>query len=474
MQAKSMQYFKHRLYIKYSKNESRPIFTEEDLWKRSCEFQFEYPVVLSTTFSSRNSLYRKAKFDYAIMDEASQVDIPTGALALSNAGHAVIVGDSKQLPNVITDGDRKIADAIFRSFDLSLSYNFANNSFLSSLCKVIPDIPRTLLREHYRCHPKIINFCNQKFYNGNLIIMTNDCGESNVLSVVKTSVGNHSRGHMNQRQIDILTKEILPKINSEPNKIGIIAPYNDQINTIKEQLPSSDITVATVHKFQGREKDTIIMTTVDDKISDFTDDPYLLNVAISRAKKRLILITSGNEQTDGQNIRDLVDYIEYQNCTVTDSALYSVFDYLYSQYTQARQDYLKKHKRVSAYDSENLMYALITEVLSESERNDLDVICHQPLNMIIRNPHLLSDEECQYEMNSSTHLDFLIFNKISKKPLLAIEVDGYSFHKSGTRQAERDRMKNSILDKYGIPYIRFATNGSNEKELLRQKLDSIS
>lgn len=474
MQTKSMQYLKHRLYIKYSKNESRPIFIGDDFWKKPYEFQAEYPVILSTTFSSRSSLYSRAKFDYAIMDEASQVDIPTGALALSNAKHAVIVGDSKQLPNVITDEDRKIADAIFKSFELPQGYNFAENSFLSSLCKVIPNAPRTLLREHYRCHPKIINFCNQKFYNGNLVIMTKDCGESNVLSVIKTSIGNHSREHMNQRQIDILTTEVLPKIESVPGSIGIIAPYNNQVNEIKRQLPDNGITTATVHKFQGREKDTIIMTTVDDKISDFTDDPYLLNVAISRAKKRLILITSGNEQTDGQNIRDLVDYIEYQNCTVTDSALYSVFDYLYSQYTQARQDYLKKHKRVSAYDSENLMYALITEVLSESERNDLDVICHQPLNMIIRNPHLLSDEECQYEMNSSTHLDFLIFNKISKKPLLAIEVDGYSFHKSGTRQAERDRMKNSILDKYGIPYIRFATNGSNEKELLRQKLDSIS
>lgn len=474
MQTKSMQYLKHRLYIKYSKNESRPIFIGDDFWKKPYEFQAEYPVILSTTFSSRSSLYSRAKFDYAIMDEASQVDIPTGALALSNAKHAVIVGDSKQLPNVITDEDRKIADAIFKSFELPQDYNFAESSFLSSLCKVIPNAPRTLLREHYRCHPKIINFCNQKFYNGNLVIMTKDCGESNVLSVIKTSIGNHSREHMNQRQIDILTTEVLPKIESVPGSIGIIAPYNNQVNEIKRQLPDNGITTATVHKFQGREKDTIIMTTVDDKISDFTDDPYLLNVAISRAKKRLILITSGNEQTDGQNIRDLVDYIEYQNCTVTDSALYSVFDYLYSQYTQARQDYLKKHKRVSAYDSENLMYALITEVLSESERNDLDVICHQPLNMIIRNPHLLSDEECQYAMNSSTHLDFLIFNKISKKPLLAIEVDGYSFHKSGTRQAERDRMKNSILDKYGIPYIRFATNGSNEKELLRQKLDSIS
>ena len=44
------------------------------------------------------------------------------------------------------------------------------------------------------------------------------------------------------------------------------------------------------------------MTTVDNRISDFTDDPYLLNVAVSRAKKQFVLITSGNEQADGKNI----------------------------------------------------------------------------------------------------------------------------------------------------------------------------
>ena len=444
------------------------------MWKKPREFQAEYPVILSTTFSSRSSLYNKSKFDYAIMDEASQVDIPTGALALSNAGHAVIVGDSKQLPNVLTDDDRKIADTMFHSFDLPESYNFANNSFLSSLCKVIPTVPRTLLREHYRCHPKIINFCNQKFYNGNLIIMTNDCGESDVLSVIRTSIGNHSRGYMNRRQIDVLIAEALPKIKSDPDAIGIIAPYNEQVNAIKEQLSNDCITVATVHKFQGREKDSIIMTTVDNRISDFTDDPYLLNVAVSRAKKQLVLITSGNEQADGKNISDLIDYIEYQNCSVTDSTLYSVFDYLYSQYTRVRHNYLSKHKIISSYDSENLMYALITEVLNESGRSDLDIVCHQPLNMLIRNPYLMNDDECRYAMNSSTHLDFLIFNKISKKAFLAVEVDGYSFHKAGTKQAERDKMKNRILEKYGIPYLRFATNGSGEKEILRQKIDSLS
>ena len=48
-------------------------------------------------------------------------------------------------------------------------YNYADNSFLKSICTVIPDVPQTLLREHYRCHPKIIGFCNQKFYQNQLM-----------------------------------------------------------------------------------------------------------------------------------------------------------------------------------------------------------------------------------------------------------------------------------------------------------------
>lgn len=68
----------------------------------------------------------------------------------------------------------------------------------------MPGVAQTMLREHYRCHPKIINFCNQKFYNGELIIMTADNGEEDVLSVVKANIGNHERDHQSQRQIDII------------------------------------------------------------------------------------------------------------------------------------------------------------------------------------------------------------------------------------------------------------------------------
>ncbi len=73
-------------------------------------------------------------------------------------------------------------------------------------------------------------------------------------------------------------------------------------------------------------------------------------------------------------------------------------------------------------------------------------------------------------MHPNTHVDFLIYNRITKAPVLAIEVDGFNFHKEGTRQAERDKRKDFIFQKYGIPLLRLATNGSGEIERIREIL----
>lgn len=467
----SMKYFKGRLFQRFGGKAERTVFKEDDLWKTPQAVVQEYPVILSTTFSSRSSLGKELVYDYLIMDEASQVDVATGALALSCTNNAVIVGDTKQLPNVVSDNMKRRTEAIWESYQLDPGYAFVENSFLQSVCRVLPDAPQTLLREHYRCHPKIIGFCNQKFYNNELIVMTQDHGEPDVLSAYMTVVGSHRRDNMNQRQIDVIREEALPALqNQEAGEIGVIAPYNDQVHALREQLTDEQIDIATVHKFQGREKDTIILTTVDDVISEFADNPYLLNVAVSRAKKRLCLVTSGNEQPADTNIEDLLDYIRYQNFQSVQSELYSIFDYLYRQYTASRLVYLKRHKRVSDYDSENLMYGLIRDVLQESGRTELEVVIHMPLNMLIRDPHLLSEEEVRYVMNTATHLDFLIYNRIAKKPVLAVEVDGFRYHKKGTPQAERDQKKDHILELYHIPLLRFPTNGSGEREKLRRAL----
>lgn len=463
----SMVVLKDKLVRKYERNIRRKKFSEEDLWKNPYEVLAEYPVILSTTFSSRNSLNSTVVYDYLIMDEASQVDIATGALALSCARNVVIVGDTKQLPNVVTNdiGDR--AKAIFESFNIHEGYQYTK-SFLQSVLDVMPNVAQTLLREHYRCHPKIINFCNQKFYRGELVIMTADNGEDDVLSVVKTAAGNHARNHYSQRQIDVIKNEIIPRYDLKPEESGIITPYKNQVEALEEEITNID--AATVHKFQGKEKENIIISTVDDEISDFADDPYLINVAVSRAKKRLILVVTGNKQTKERNITDLIDYIQYNNFEVVESRIYSIFDYLYKQYSEERLKYLKKHKKISEYDSENLMYSLIEDIIADNKFSSLDVVCHFPLHMLIKNVDLLTEQECKYVMNPAAHLDFLIYNRIGKKPVLATEVDGYEYHKKDTTQASRDLLKNHILELYEIPLLRFKTNDSCEKEKILEVL----
>jgi hypothetical protein len=195
-----------------------------------------------------------------------------------------------------------------------------------------------------------------------------------------------------------------------------------------------------------------------------------LNVAISRAKKQLILVVSGNEQPTDSNIGDLISYIEYNGYKIVQSEIRSIFDLLYRQYTKVRIAFLTRYSRISIYESENLMYCAILEILKRYINLSLSVICHQPLNMLIRDQSLMSNEERKYAMNPATHIDFLIFKQIGKKPVLAIEVDGFHNHKPGTKQYERDGMKDHILELYKIPLLRFPTNGSEECKKIEQFL----
>ncbi|MCQ2336896.1 MAG: AAA domain-containing protein [Paludibacteraceae bacterium] len=458
----SMDLLKGELYDKYYDKKRVVYGNVSELKQKTDDFLSNYPVVLSTTFSARVALSVTTVYDYVIMDEASQVSVETGALAMMCAKNAVIVGDSFQLPNVVTADDKLKIDAIFSEYNVLQGYNSSEYSFLQSVCAVIPNVKQTLLREHYRCHPKIINFCNQKFYGGKLLIMTEDNNEQDVMKVIKTVPGNHCRGHYNQREIDVVVNEILPS-HSNTKNLGIITPYNSQVEAFKQQ--TSFVEVATVHKYQGREMDTIVMSTVDDQITEFSDDPNLLNVAVSRAKSQFYIVLSGNEQKLKGNISDLVDYISYNNFTVTDSKISSIFDYLYSYYTEQRVEYMANSKQISEYDSENLMYRLLSDIIAENrEFMHLGILCHTPIRNILRDWSLMNEKEKCYVSHYATHVDFLIVNHVTKKPVLAIEIDGYNYHNDTTEQHQRDLMKNHILEIYNIPLLRLSTTGSGERE----------
>lgn len=427
----------------------------------------DYPIVLSTTFSSKSCFKDDTLFDYVIMDEASQVSIETGLLALMCAKNAVIVGDTKQLPNVRKEDERNQLEEIWRSSNIPDSYNTAHHSFLSSIMETIPRVSKTRLREHYRCHPDIINFCNQKFYEGDLLIMTKRDDDDKPLMMLTTVAGHHCRNNYNQREIDAIKLEVLPNMDNSDD-IGIIAPYNNQVDEFNNQIPGMEI--ATVHKFQGREKDTIIMSVTKDLIDEFTDDANLLNVAVSRAKNKFCLVVTSNPQELKGNIHDLIEYIKYQQGIVIQSKLRSIFDYLFTQISE----YDRKVNTVSKFESENLTFELIEKIRKTYPYlSHIKPICHYPMRYLIRDISELSEREAQYALNHLTHIDFLIINRVTKEPLLAIETDGYNFHNEKTEQFQRDRMKERILELYGLPLLRLSTVGHSEEQKIVDMLKAI-
>ncbi len=459
----SMQLMKHRLAKKYADSDRKNYLIGKDFLK-------EYPVVLSTSYSLTNCLF-DGLYDYVIIDESSQVDIATGALALGCARNAVIVGDLKQLPNVVDEQSSIKTDEIFSSFDIPEVYRYKNHSILSAVSELFPNAPAIMLREHYRCHPKIIEFCNQRFYGGQLIPLTRPKSNRLPLVVYKTVAGNHARGHANQRQIDVIIDEVIPQqhLNVNDASVGIVTPYRNQVRALRSFFKDTSVQVDTVDKFQGREKSVIILSMVDNKISEFVDQPNRLNVAVSRAIDQLIVVSNGNEDAQDTNIQSLIDYINYNNLSVVNSCLGSVFDCLYDCYAEMRRQMIKS--RVSQYDSENIMCDLIRDVLNMEKFKTIGFAMHVPLKTIFRDLSGLTQPEYNYANNIMTHCDFLLYDRVSKRPIIAIEVDGTSYHKAGSRQSERDRMKDSIFSTFQLPLIRFSTDGSKEKQRLIQTLE---
>lgn len=449
----SMLAWKSKTAKRYEKIE-KSIFSKKDLKKRTEAFLAQYPVVLSTTYSAKECIDPDMVFDYVIMDEASQVDIKTGALALSCATNAVIVGDDKQLPNVVTNDEAVVLNAIQAAFGVDDKYNAVTHSFLKSCQEVFPEAPVTLLREHYRCHPKIIEFCNQRFYNGELIAMTPDNSEANVLQVIQTVKGNHARNHFNQREIDVIQQEIIPQFSNLEN-LGIITPYKNQAEEINRCLGRN--IASTVHKYQGRECDAIILSMVDNEISNFSDDANLLNVAISRAKNKIFVVSTGNGLPPHSNIAQFIEYIKYNNFSVTESGLHSVFDILYKQYTTERLAYASKTHLESEHLSESLVYEIVSTAITELNLSNIDVISQYPLRRLVRCWERLTDEEREFAEKIGSHVDFLIYNSLTKQPLKIIEVDGWRYHNGSIVQKHRDAIKDALLSKFELTPHRIRT-----------------
>ncbi len=177
----------------------------------------------------------------------------------------------------------------------------------------------------------------------------------------------------------------------------------------------------------------------------------------------------------GTNIGDLTRYIEYNSldADIIESPKVSVFDLLYSEYSDKLLKIMSSSKHVSEYKSENLMYSVIEEVLNYPEYISFKCVIHIPLNSIVKDFTNLNDVQKVFAKNPWSHVDFLIFSKLDKEPVLVVEVDGYEYHANNKEQKRRDAVNDKILEQIKLPILRVATNESGEKEKLIKMLDLI-
>lgn len=323
-------------------------------------------VATTSTMNSRSVLFNIKHFDLVIIDEASQILEPNivGILtARQEEGRAIdrfiLVGDHKQLPAVVQQQGSLEMEGSDKRLD-SIHLSSCANSLFERLILTERAAGRTdfigTLHKQGRMHPDIADFANRKFYAKEQL----ECvplahqleTELAYNEESEDALDNMLKAHrmifipsMPCKQLNISEKvntdeariiaDLLHRLYRQMNKdfdpqksVGVIVPYRNQIAMIRKEIERLEIpalegiSIDTVERYQGSQRDVILYSfTIQSRYQlDFlTANTFYeegqpidrkLNVAITRARKQLIL--TGNESTLRQNqlFAELIDYIK--------------------------------------------------------------------------------------------------------------------------------------------------------------------
>ena len=299
-------------------------------------------------------------------------------------------------------------------------------------------------------------------------------GGNHPFRIIETNISG-GRDNYNQRQIDETDLYTRENYSTDYTRVGVIAPYRDHANRLQKQLPDG-IEADTIHRFQGREKDVIIFNTVKNKIESFIDNPNLINVAVSRAISEFIVVKPASmELPHGTNVGDLIRYICYTtdlNETIVQGNIRSVFDLLYKEYNKVFISFLSSSKHIKGSAAEMIVNKLLCEniLVNNAQFSAIDLAREYKLSDLVRDLHPFTEDEIRFIKNNA-RIDFLLYSKIDKTPILAIEVDGVSFHNNELQQ-QRDNKKNHILETIGLQLLRLSTDGHNEEAKIIDSLNA--
>lgn len=217
---------------------------------------------------------RKRAFEMAVVDEAGQLTEPLTLGLILRARRFVLIGDDRQLPPVV------------RTHALA-------HSMFERLKRETGTV--TLLETQYRMHPQIMDVSNRLFYEGRLKagVSENDRRppEGEPVVFVPVESDRDGRSSIDEARVVVQTVRSLMRDSRVPSEaIGVVSPFRAQVVLLRQLLADTGITVDTVERFQGGERDIMILSFVRSRGTGFVFDDRRLNVAITRARRQLILV----------------------------------------------------------------------------------------------------------------------------------------------------------------------------------------
>lgn len=354
---------------------------EEKLEEYLQQISLMFPVITSTLQSVRNMLpWLRQCVDRVIIDEAGMIPVHQPFPLLLRSRKAMIVGDPFQIQPIVSQSRKTIErydEDFFNSTVLTLEgaqrYSPGEIKTATTYHRAAGasgkagDIGQGIkLIEHYRCHPDIVDFCNDIVSYG-LTPMT----QGNKSLIGHNLVAYHVDGEMaenvNGAEVEAVKKIVinLKDHGYLPQDIGVISAYKAQADRLKAVLNEQPFgldedSVGTVHTFQGSERRVIILSTrvcrSRDNISWFDRDPNLINVAVSRAKELFILV--GNLhllESKGVHTQKLVEHIRQRGIILE-----------YKAPVEVTEAYASAEKSAPVYDCDHL--ELWGEALAQAKK----------------------------------------------------------------------------------------------------------
>ena len=284
--------------------------TEEDIAR---EVIASADVVLTTNSSAALEIVPDS-FDVAVIDEASQATVPSTLIPISKAKRFILAGDHKQLPPTVK----------------SLRAKILEKTLFEMLIDRYPD-HSSMLEVQYRMNETLADFPSAEFYNGrvrtadsvkNISLADFRIPDSTVIEFIDTVEHPRKREHQkkwsesfyNPLEAEIVCKKVKELLQKgvRPEWVGVITPYDEQKEFLRRTLPES-VEVNTVDGYQGREKEVIVISFVrsnPERNVGFLKDVRRLNVALTRAKRKLVIVGDSETLSSEPVFRRLVQYVK--------------------------------------------------------------------------------------------------------------------------------------------------------------------